>query len=109
MEDGITFETKMGDGSDPDQGLLGKMFGAGKRMLTGESLFMTHFSNQASEKSRVSFAAPFPGSVIAVDMAKEGKIPFLPQRWEPRSTLPSTKKSAVVFWRRRIYSAASGR
>jgi uncharacterized protein (TIGR00266 family) len=49
------------------------MFGAGKRMLTGESLFMTHVSNQASEKSRVSFAAPFPGSVIAVDMAKEGE------------------------------------
>ncbi len=73
MEDGISFETKMGDGSDPDQGLLGKMFGAGKRMLTGESLFMTHFSNQGAEKSRVSFAAPFPGSVIAVDMAKEGE------------------------------------
>lgn len=73
MEDGISFETKMGDGSDPDQGLLGKMFGAGKRMLTGESIFMTHFSNQGAEKSRVAFAAPFPGSVIAVDMTQEGE------------------------------------
>lgn len=73
MEQNITFETKMGDGSDPDQGLLGKMFGAGKRMLTGESVFLTHFSNQGSGKQCVAFAAPFPGSIIAVDMAKEGE------------------------------------
>lgn len=72
MEDGIAFETKMGDGSDPDQGLLGKIFGAGKRMLTGESVFITHFTNRGSAKSKVSFAAPFPGSVIAMDLAKEG-------------------------------------
>lgn len=72
MEDGIAFETKMGDGSDPDQGLLGKIFGAGKRMLTGESVFITHFTNRGAAKSKVSFAAPFPGSVIAMDLAKEG-------------------------------------
>ena len=42
MEDGIEFATKMGDGSDLEQGFMGKLFSAGKRMITGESLFMTH-------------------------------------------------------------------
>jgi uncharacterized protein (TIGR00266 family) len=73
MEQDIEFETKMGDGSDPDQGFIGKMFGAGKRMLTGESVFMTHFSNRGSTKRHAAFAAPFPGSVIAVNMAEEGE------------------------------------
>jgi uncharacterized protein (TIGR00266 family) len=73
MEQDIDFETKMGDGSDPDQGFIGKMFGAGKRMLTGESVFMTHFSNRGSTKRCAAFAAPFPGSVIAVNMAEEGE------------------------------------
>ena len=45
MEDGIAFETKMGDGSQPEQGFMGKLFSAGKRALTGESIFMTHFTN----------------------------------------------------------------
>ncbi|MCB1644675.1 MAG: TIGR00266 family protein [Pseudomonadales bacterium] len=72
MEQDIRFETKMGDGSDPDQGLLGKMFSAGKRMVTGESVFMTHFTNEGSGKSRVAFTAPIPGSVIPVDLAGEG-------------------------------------
>ncbi|MDX1344003.1 MAG: AIM24 family protein, partial [Reinekea sp.] len=64
MEDGISFETKMGDGSQPDQGFMGKLFSAGKRMISGESLFMTHFTHQGTGKKRVSFAAPFPGSII---------------------------------------------
>ncbi|MBE1301786.1 MAG: TIGR00266 family protein [Alteromonadaceae bacterium] len=72
MEDGIEFESKMGDGSDPEQGFMGKLFSAGKRMITGESLFMTHFTNQGYGKKRVSFASPFPGTVIPVDMAKIG-------------------------------------
>jgi len=71
MEQGITFETKMGDGSDPDQGMFGKLFSAGKRVLTGESLFTTHFSNEESpNKSRVGFSAPFPGNIIALDMSR---------------------------------------
>ena len=54
MEDGITFESKMGDGSDPDEGFMGKLFSAGKRMITGESMFITHFTNQARGKKRVA-------------------------------------------------------
>ena len=73
MEEGIAFETKMGDGSDPDQGIFGKMFSAGKRMLTGESLFTTHFTNQGSTKSHVGFAAPYPGNVIPLNLGEIGK------------------------------------
>jgi len=69
MEEGITFDTRMGDGSEPEHGLFGKLLGAGKRVLTGESLFMTHFSNQGSMKQRVAFAAPYPGKIIPLDMA----------------------------------------
>ncbi|XQW85185.1 TIGR00266 family protein [Thalassotalea piscium] len=72
MEDGINFETKMGDGSDENQGLMGKLFSAGKRALTGESVFLTHFTNQQYGKKRVAFAAPFPGSIIPVDLAQIG-------------------------------------
>lgn len=72
MEDEIVFETKMGDGSRPDQGLLGKMLGAAKRHITGESLFLTHFTNRAGASRRVAFGAPFPGKVVAVDLAAIG-------------------------------------
>ena len=66
MEDGIAFEAKMGDGSQPNQGLFGKLLDVGKRALTGESIFMTHFTNQGVGKKRVIFAAPFPGKIICV-------------------------------------------
>lgn len=69
MEEGIQFETKMGDGSAPDQGFFGKMFSAGKRIITGESLFMTHFSHGGHGKSHVAFAAPYPGKIIPIDLA----------------------------------------
>jgi len=72
MEEDIDFETKLGDGADPDQGLMGKLFSAGKRVLTGETLFMTHFTNRGSEKRRVAFAAPYPGTIVAVNMAENG-------------------------------------
>ncbi|MBB6523090.1 TIGR00266 family protein [Pseudoteredinibacter isoporae] len=72
FEEGIEFETKMGDGSDAEQGILGKLWGAGKRALTGESVFMTHFTHQGSGKSRVAFAAPFPGSIVPVNMSEIG-------------------------------------
>jgi uncharacterized protein (TIGR00266 family) len=73
MEAAISFETKMGDGADPDEGLFGKLFSAGKRMLTGESLFTTHFTNAASQgKARVAFAAPYPGSVMPLDLKQLG-------------------------------------
>ena len=60
MEDGIGFETKMGDGSQPDQGFMGKLFSAGKRALTGESLFMTHFSNKAGGKKTCGLCRLLP-------------------------------------------------
>jgi uncharacterized protein (TIGR00266 family) len=72
MHDDIEFETKMGDGSNPTEGIMGKLLGAAKRKLTGESIFMTHFTNVGSGKKRVSFAAPYPGQIIPIDMAKIG-------------------------------------
>lgn len=73
MEDGIGFEAKMGDGSKPDQGLLGKLLDVGKRALTGEALFMTHFTNLSSQKKKVAFGAPYPGKIIAIDMTQVGQ------------------------------------
>ncbi|MES9846154.1 MAG: TIGR00266 family protein [Candidatus Sedimenticola sp. PURPLELP] len=73
MEENINFETKMGDGSEPDQGLMGKIFSAGKRMITGESIFTTHFTNQGVGKRRVAFSAPYPGNIVALNMAQHGQ------------------------------------
>ena len=70
MNDGITFEAKMGDGSKPEAGLFGKLLDAGKRVITGESIFMTHFTNHSAGKKRVSFAAPYPGKIIPVDLSQ---------------------------------------
>lgn len=70
MEEGITFSTKMGDGSDANQSLLGKLFSAGTRMLTGESLFMTHFTHQGTGRAKVGFSAPYPGTVIPLDLSQ---------------------------------------
>ena len=72
MNDGISFEAKMGDGSNPEGGFFDKMLSAGKRALTGESLFMTHFTNRGSEKNRVSFSAPYPGKIIPIDLFQTG-------------------------------------
>lgn len=72
MEDGISFEAKMGDGSSPNEGLMGKLLGAGKRALTGESIFMTHFTNIGSGKKRVSFSAPYPGRIQPLDLSQIG-------------------------------------
>ncbi|MER3464247.1 MAG: TIGR00266 family protein [Chitinophagaceae bacterium] len=72
MDDGIEMQTIFGDGSGQDKGLLGKLFSAGKRVLTGESLFMTAFTNAGSGKKRISFAAPYSGKIIALDLAKLG-------------------------------------
>lgn len=69
MEDGIQFETKMGDGSEPDRSLFGKLMQAGSRVLMGESLFITHFTNRGYRKSKVAFAAPYPGTVIPINLA----------------------------------------
>jgi len=68
MDDGITFEAKAGDGSNMDEGFFSKVFGMGKRVLTGESLFMTHFTNIGEGKKRVTFNAPYPGRIIPIDL-----------------------------------------
>ncbi|RMG95744.1 MAG: TIGR00266 family protein [Chloroflexi bacterium] len=68
MEDGIIFDTKMGDGSNPSEGFLGKLGSVAKRAITGESIFMTHFTNSAQNKKHVAFGAPYPGKIIAIDL-----------------------------------------
>jgi uncharacterized protein (TIGR00266 family) len=72
MDNGIEMETIFGDGGNSSKGLLGKLMGAGKRVLTGESLFMTVFTNKGSGKKQVSFAAPYPGKIIPVDLSEMG-------------------------------------
>ncbi len=72
MDDGITMETIFGDGSQQQSGLLNKLFSAGKRLLVGESLFMTAYTNVGSGKKRVSFASPYPGKIIPLDLNRLG-------------------------------------
>ena len=73
MEDDIRMETIFGDGSAQQTGFLGKLMGAGKRLLTGESLFTTIYTSTAGEgKRKVAFAAPYPGKIIPIDLAKVG-------------------------------------
>ncbi len=70
LEEDIEFETRMGDASAPSGGLIGTLKNIGKRVLTGESLFMTHFTNRGGQKRKVAFAAPYPGKIIPLDLAK---------------------------------------
>jgi TIGR00266 family protein len=72
MDEGIQMQTIFGDGSKPQQGFLGKLMSAGKRILTGESLFMTTFTNVGQGKKRVSFASPYPGKIIPIDLLELG-------------------------------------
>jgi len=72
MEDGIEMETIFGDGSQQNSGLLGSLLGAGKRLLTGESMFTTVFQNRGAGKKRVAFGAPYPGKIIPVHLAEIG-------------------------------------
>jgi len=76
MEDGIQMETIFGDGSGGGGGgFMGKLINAGKRVITGESLFMTTFTNEGSGKRHVSFASPYPGKIIPMDLSElSGKI-----------------------------------
>ncbi len=72
LEDGINMQTIFGDGSEQSNSIMGKIFGAGKRILTGESLFMTAFTNTGSRKQRAAFGAPYPGKIIALDLSEHG-------------------------------------
>ena len=72
MEDDIDMDTIFGDGSAQQTGFFGKVLGAGKRLLTGESLFTTVFTNQGQLKRKVAFGAPYPGKIIPIDLSKVG-------------------------------------
>jgi uncharacterized protein (TIGR00266 family) len=72
MDDQIKMNTILGDGSNQEKGLLGKIFSAGKRILTGESLFMTVFTNDGIGKKKISFASPYPGKIIPIDLTEFG-------------------------------------
>ena len=72
MENGIKMETIFGDGSQQEGGIFGKLLSAGKRVLTGESLFMTAYQNIDMGKRKVSFASPYPGKIVAIDLMKYG-------------------------------------
>jgi uncharacterized protein (TIGR00266 family) len=72
MNDQVQMNTIFGDGSNQEKGILGKLFSAGKRLLTGESLFMTVFTNTGYGKKKVSFSSPYPGKIIPVDLSEFG-------------------------------------
>ena len=73
MDSGIAMDTVFGDGSQQQGGgLFGKLLGAGKRLVTGESLFTTVYTNQTAGKARVAFAAPYPGKIIPMDLRQLG-------------------------------------
>lgn len=105
MEDNISFVAKMGDGSNPNEGLMGKLMSVGRRVLTGESVFLTHFTNTApSGKRRVAFAAPFPGKIVEVNLAMIGgeitcqKDAFLCAAFGTQVTIAFTKRLGTGFF-----------
>jgi len=71
LEQDINFEAKMSDGSE--SGVMSKVFGLGKRLLTGESVFLTHFTNEGNKKRKIGFSAPLPGSIIPLNLAYLGE------------------------------------
>jgi uncharacterized protein (TIGR00266 family) len=72
MDNSIQMQTLFGDGSTKESGIMGKLFSAGKRLLTGENLFMTIYTNVGSGKRKVSFASPYPGKIIPLDLSEMG-------------------------------------
>jgi uncharacterized protein (TIGR00266 family) len=72
MEPEIDFQAKMGDGTNPNEGLFDKLLKGAGRMIAGESLFLTHFTNRGYAKSHVSFAAPYPGTIVPLDLMQYG-------------------------------------
>ncbi|HAF91389.1 MAG TPA: TIGR00266 family protein [Pseudomonas sp.] len=102
MTEGVRFEARLGDGSA--SGALGKLWGMGKRMLTGESLFLTHFSNEGTGQARVAFAAPYPGTVVPVDLRAHGgrltcqKDSFLCAAYGTRVGIALSKRIGAGFF-----------
>ncbi|PIQ48550.1 MAG: TIGR00266 family protein [Cytophagales bacterium CG12_big_fil_rev_8_21_14_0_65_40_12] len=104
MEDSIDFQAKMGDGSEANDGFLGKLMSVGKRVLTGESIFMTHFTNHGHTKRRVTFAAPYPGKIIPIDLQEIGgeiicqKDAFLCAAMGTRVSIAFSKRLGAGFF-----------
>ena len=104
MEEDIEFEARLGDGSKPNSGFFGKMLGIGKRLLTGESIFLTHFTNQGVGKKCVAFASPYPGKILPLDLSKIGgsvicqKDAFLCAAKGTEITITLTKKLGAGFF-----------
>ncbi len=104
MEEGIEFQAVMGDGSKPDQGFMDKLFSAGKRMLTGESLFLSHFTNVGSGRKVVAFAGNIPGSIVGINLDKIGggitcqRDAFLCAAKGTEITVTFTKKLGAGFF-----------
>ena len=104
LEDGIAFETRMGDGSQPNQGMMSKLLNVGKRLLTGESIFMTHFTNHGTGRSNVAFAAPYPGKIIPVELSQVGgriicqKDSFLCAAFGTEVTIAFNKRLGAGFF-----------
>lgn len=106
MEEGIQFEAKMGDGSNPTQGLFDKLLSAGSRLLTGESLFMTHFTNRGYKKAKVGFSAPYPGTVIPIDLATSRNNELIVQKDGFLCAAYGTRLS--IFFNRKIGAGLVG-
>ncbi|TYB31410.1 MAG: TIGR00266 family protein [Candidatus Mcinerneyibacterium aminivorans] len=104
MEDGIEFDTKMGDGSDPNEGLLGKIVNAGKRAISGESVFITHFTNRSNDVKKIAFAAPIPGKIVPFDLSENNntiycqKDAFLCAAFGTKINIALTKKLGAGFF-----------
>lgn len=106
MEEGIQFEARMGDGSTANQSLFDKLLSAGSRVLTGESLFMTHFTNRGNRKAKVGFSAPYPGTIIPVDLATSRNQELIVQKDGFLCAAFGTKLS--IFFNRRIGAGLVG-
>jgi uncharacterized protein (TIGR00266 family) len=104
MEENISFEAKMGDGSNASSGFLDSLLQVGKRVLTGESIFMTHFTNQGSLKRKVAFSAPYPGKIMPIDLQRMGneitcqKDAFLCAAKGTQVTIAFTKRLGAGFF-----------
>lgn len=105
LEEDLSFEAKMGDGSSTDDGIMGKLLAVGKRALTGESIFMTHFTHTGGGgKRRVAFAAPYPGKIIPINLADVGgtltcqKDAFLCAAYGTQVTIAFNRKLGAGFF-----------
>jgi uncharacterized protein (AIM24 family) len=115
MSPAIQMETIFGDGSQPRQGVMGALLGAGKRLITGESLFMTVFTNAGPGKQHVAFAAPYPGKILALDLSQlggelvpEGLVSLCGARSVGWNCLSAENRRRPVRGRRVHHAAADG-